>query len=65
MKAKKIANISVRISEDIKSAISLIATKEDRSVSQQVERCLKLALASYADKYPELKKYKHLFLDIP
>ena len=50
---KKTAQLNVRLSPALRDALTLCATRETRSVSQQVEHFIKAGLSKYAESHPD------------
>ena len=53
MDTKKSQSIGLRVEESLKETLAIIAKKETRSVSQQVEHFVRQGIREYAKSNPE------------
>lgn len=64
MNEKKTAQIGIRVKPTLRDALSLCATKEDRSVAWMAERFIKEGLLRYSEQHPEFNlQWDRLFGD--
>jgi predicted DNA-binding protein len=51
---KKSNTFTFRLSDDVKTALQIVAKREDRTMSMQIERFIKLGLQDYASENPSV-----------
>jgi hypothetical protein len=56
MQSKKSETIGIRVTEELKEVVNVIAQWETRSLSQQAEHFIKVGIREYCQDNPELKE---------
>lgn len=56
MATKKSTSLTFRMSDDVREALALVAAREDRTMSMQVERFIKSGLVEYGEQNPRFRE---------